>query len=143
MTVGAGRVSGGSPAITAAGSLSRRWVRLTTRRGVGAGAATASSSEVLASTAIAVRRAFDRDDVGRDGPDLQSGLEARDDLDGAHRAVQQQHLDQRTCPGRVAVGPAGGRPERLVGGGERAAARACASAVEPGRAPGLVLRTSR
>ena len=64
---------------------------------------------------------FDSDDVGVAGADGQRGLQPGGDVLVGHVSVQQQHLDQFAGARAVAVGLAGSRPERLVGGGERPA----------------------
>ena len=57
--------------------------------------------------------------------------------------MQEQHLDERTRPGAVTETAAGTLPVAFVRGGEATVERACASALEPGSAPGLRDSTSR
>jgi hypothetical protein len=62
---------------------------------------------------------LDGHQLGAGCPGLQGCGDAGQDRFGGHPPVQQQHLDQRPRPGGVAVRGAGGRPERVMGRGER------------------------
>lgn len=62
---------------------------------------------------------FDRDDVGTDSAHSQRRGDPGLDVSGVHRAVEQQDVDKLPGPVRVTIDPAGGSPERLMGGRER------------------------
>lgn len=143
-------MSAGSAAMVAVGSASRHSVRLTTRGRCGGGSAALGG---LAGVAVVLGNAadfdgdFDGDDVGVGRPNgggAQRGQDVVTVPDSVQVAVQQQDLDQGAGATGITVRGAGRGPERLVLDREPPRdARACLSAVAPGRAPGLRARTSR
>jgi hypothetical protein len=62
---------------------------------------------------------FDPDNIGTNSAHPQRRSDPGLDVDSVHRAVEQQDVFQFTGPVGVAVDPAGGSPERLMGAGER------------------------
>jgi hypothetical protein len=61
-----------------------------------------------------VQAGFDRDDIRGHCTDGERGTDPGDDVSGSHASVQEQHVDQRTGAGAVAVDLAGFLPERFM-----------------------------
>ena len=77
------------------------------------------------------------DDVGTDRADGQRCGDPGDDVGVTVVAVQQQHLDQGPGAATVAVGVAGGGPERLMGAGEQPGGAGLDQGCRAGQRPGF------
>ena len=83
------------------------------------------------------------DDISADRPDLQCRSDSCDDVGEGHAAVQQQDIDEFRVPAESPLTRRAAAQNASCAEVKVPASRTAASALEPGKAPGLILSTSR
>lgn len=85
-----------------------------------------------------VQSCFNRDDVSGDGPDRECRADPGDHVGCAHAAMEQEHVDELSGAGRVAIDFPCLLPERFMGGGEGSRLPGACKCCRAGERAGLV-----